>query len=118
MMEDIQKTTKGRIMGVPFSLASVFGQMERQGSVRSQQSKEMDEHLPRPTRIARPGCGNGRGSKGQGWHLSQTHRILGGPLGSANAWPIAMGAFEQSQGLEEIESIRVGAQFLPNRYRL
>ena len=104
-MEDVQKPGKGAIPMLAAALRRIFGQMERKGTVGTQQAQEADRQsvgLPVGGRFECRHTGRGEGHRR---FLAQADRVVAWMGRGADPRPLGILAFHAAQGSEEAECV-------------
>src|SRR6266481_1153777 len=100
-------------MQLPFQ--RVFGDMRRQGSIGTEQTKEIDGHLRnRADSIDADGVQAG-GRKAKGRFLGEPNRVFGRRKRKAHPREVRPPTFEQTNGPKEVEAVRILFQSVDQR---
>src|SRR5690606_34922925 len=110
VVEQVGEGAQGGVAPVLHALDGVFGQVQRQRSVRAEQAQHVSVERGRMLAAGRRIGGDVAGRERQEGRLAQAHRVFGGLGRAAQARTVAVHALEQAQRREQLEAVRPRAQ--------
>ena len=106
VVEDVEETDQGRIVGIAQAIPGVLGQVNRQRTVGAEGAQEVDADAGRKTFLTGLGVGQRGRRKGQRCLLAETNRLIARSRRLSQAHAIRKRALDGSQQREEIVLVR------------
>ena len=118
MMEYIEEARQGPIRPVQHALPSIFGKVQGQWSVRTEQAEEAHHHTRRTPFLRQFKGRERRRCEGKRRFLTQANRLLGGSQSRPQPRLAWVQALDAAQRLEEVEAVRLLFEFAEQIYRI